>query len=289
MNTFVKSLLISTALLCTNAFADSPLRYFGQQENGYVGSMPYGNNSQAAHYQDVGDTKIYYEVYGTGKPIVVLHGGLVGSTAEMGQFIDSLSQHYRVIAVSTRGHGKSGVGSAVPSYAQKAQDLNAVLSQTKESVMILGFSDGAYTAYQFAQDYPEKVHKIVAIGAGVWMKGSRSFEGSFADLSNLDQAYWQQQQSIRPEPNRTAEWYQQNVEYFNQLEVSSENLAKIKQPVLVLAGEKDQNAPLDTVIAAYKAMPNAQLAIIPNAPHSVFQVNFPAVWASVEPFLNAGE
>ena len=55
------------------------------------------------------------------------------------------------------------------------------------------------------------------------------------------------------------------------------------------AGEKDQNAPLDTVIAAYKAMPNAQLAIIPNAPHSVFQVNFPAVWASVEPFLNAGE
>lgn len=98
MNTFIKSLLISTALLCTNAFADSPLRYFGQQENGYVGSMPYGNNSQAAHYQDVGDTKIYYEVYGTGKPIVVLHGGLVGSTAEMGQFIDSLSQHYRVIA-----------------------------------------------------------------------------------------------------------------------------------------------------------------------------------------------
>ena len=57
--------------------------------------------------------------------------------------------------------------------------------------------------------------------------------------------------------------------------------------MLVLAGEKDMNAPLDTVIAAYKMLPNAQLAIIPGAPHPAFVVNFDAVWASIAPFLES--
>lgn len=285
MNKLAKFLIISSTCLSTSSFAENALRYFGQQENSYISSIAYGNNRQAGHYQNVGDTQIYYEIYGSGKPVVVLHGGLVGSIAEMGQFIDKLSPNYQVIAVSTRGHGKSGIGSLTPSYSQKAKDLNAVLGQVKEPVTLLGFSDGAYTAYQFALDYPEKVSKIIAIGAGTWKKGFRHFGGSFTDFSKLDTNYWQQQQGIRPEPARMNEWYQKNIMYFNQLEVSAESLSKITQPVLVLAGEKDQNAPLDTIISAYKAIPNAQLAIIPNAPHPVFQVNFPAVWENIEPFL----
>jgi pimeloyl-ACP methyl ester carboxylesterase len=55
---------------------------------------------------------------------------------------------------------------------------------------------------------------------------------------------------------------------------------------MVMAGELDQNAPLKTVIAAYEMIPHAQLSIIPNAPHPAFLVNFPAVWASITPFLN---
>ena len=56
-------------------------------------------------------------------------------------------------------------------------------------------------------------------------------------------------------------------------------------PVLVMAGEGDQNASLKTVIAAYEMIPQAQLSIIPGAPHPVFLVNFPAVWTSMTPFL----
>ena len=55
--------------------------------------------------------------------------------------------------------------------------------------------------------------------------------------------------------------------------------------MLVLAGENDLNAPLDTVLSAYKMLPQAQLAIIPAAGHSVFLQNFPAVWESMRPFL----
>ena len=62
-------------------------------------------------------------------------------------------------------------------------------------------------------------------------------------------------------------------------------MSAIKCPVLVMAGELDANAPLKTVIAAYEMIPHAQLSIIPAAPHPVFLVNFPAVWASIVPFL----
>ena len=78
------------------------------QPDAYSGSQhQYGNNPDAGHYVQADDAKIYYEIYGEGKPIVVLHGGGVGSPYEMGQFIDSLSTTNKVIAISTRGHGRS--------------------------------------------------------------------------------------------------------------------------------------------------------------------------------------
>lgn len=261
------------------------LRYFGQHKNSYTSSIPYGNNAQAGQYKNVGDAKIYYEIYGSGAPVVVLHGGLVGSIAEMGEFIDNLSPNYQVIAISTRGHGKSEIGSKTPSYKQKSEDVNSVLEQIKEPVIILGFSDGAYTAYQFALDYPNKIKKIIAIGASTCEKGFHQFDNSFDEFSKLDSHYWQQQIAIRPEPDRIQEWYQQATHYFNQLEIKEDYLKNIKAPTLILAGEKDQNAPLDTIISAYKAIPNAQLAIVANAPHPVFQINFPAVWSNIKNFL----
>ena len=76
-------------------------------------------------------------------------------------------------------------------------------------------------------------------------------------------------------------------DFFNSELISKELFSSIKCPVLLVAGELDPNAPLDTVISAYKMIPNAQLAIIANAPHQAFITNFDAVWANVKPFLNA--
>ena len=105
--------------------------------------MPYGNNPKTGHYVQAGDAKIYYEISGKGQPIVILHGGIVGSIEEMHQFIDSLSKNYQVIAVSTRGHGKSEIGNGPITYKEKANDIIAVINVvTRDSVMILGFSDG---------------------------------------------------------------------------------------------------------------------------------------------------
>ena len=249
--------------------------------------IPYGANPKAGHYVNAGDAKIYYEVYGKGKPLVILHGGIVGSTYEMHEFIDSLKKGYQVIAVSTRGHGKSEMGSQTPTYQVKAEDVNAIINAvTKDSVTVLGFSDGAYTGYFLAASHPEKVRKLIAIGAGEWKPGFRNFENSRHLLFGMDSLYFKQQLTLMPQPQRFDEWLTTLNKYYSSLRVGKETFSAVKCPVLVMAGELDQNAPLKTAIAAYEMLPHAQLSIIPNAPHPVFLVNFPAVWASMKPFLN---
>jgi pimeloyl-ACP methyl ester carboxylesterase len=263
------------------------LRYFMFSGAMPASDTPYGNNSKAGHYLNTGDAKIYYEVYGKGKPVVVLHGGIVGSTYEMGQLIDSLSKRYQVIAISTRGHGKSDIGAGLPTYERKAEDVNAIIKAvTKDSVTVLGFSDGAYTGYFLASIHPEKVKKLIAIGAGEWKSGFRTFNNTREVLFNMDSLYFKQQLKLSPEPQRFDQWLNSINKYYSALNVGKETLGNIKCPVLVMAGEKDQNAPLETVFAAYKMIPHAQLSIIPNAPHPAFLVNFPAVWTSILPFLN---
>lgn len=283
-------------LLCLFAFISFPmsgqaqaiktLRHFMQATPSPETAIPYGNNPEAGHYVQAGDAKIYYELYGKGKPLVILHGGILGSTYEMHQFIDSLKQYHQVIAISTRGHGKSEIGLQVPSYERKAADVIAVISAvTKDSVTVLGFSDGAYTGYFLAALYPQKVKKLIAIGAGEWEQGFRDFNFTRELFFSMDSLYLQQQLKLMPEPQRFDEWLMTQSKYYSSVSISNETFSAIQSPVLLMIGELDQNAPLKTVIAAYDMIPNSLLSVIPNAPHPVFLINFPALWSSMLPFL----
>lgn len=263
------------------------LRHFMQTTPSPASAIPYGNNPKAGKYVQAGDARIYYEVYGTGKPLVVLHGGGVGSTYEMAQFIDSLAKSYQVIAISTRGHGKSEIGHTSLTYEQKANDIYAVIQAvTSDSVVVLGFSDGGYTGYKLASMYPARVSRLVAIGAGEQVPGLRKVILDSREIFPLDSLYWKQQLALMPEPSRLQEHLTKLATFYNTMTASKELFASIRCPVLVLSGERDMNAPLATVITAYQMIPNSQLSIIPNAPHPVFLANFPAVWASIKPFLS---
>lgn len=286
----LKSTLVAVAAIAAagSALAE-PVYFFGQNASGFQNKARYGDNKAHGHYVQSGSAKIYYETYGKGSPVVLLHGGMVGSIGEMGELIEHLQGSHFVIAVATRGHGKSYAGEEEPSYGQKVRDVQAVLAQQniQQAVDIIGFSDGAYTGLQFALANPQKLRKLVAIGAGEWIKGVRTFgKEGFAQFVKLDERYWQQQQKIRPEPAKTEEWYGQVSKYYNGFEMKRADFAKITTPTLMLAGEKDQNAPLDTVLAAYGAMPKANLAIVANAPHTVLQTDFAASWAMIDKFLH---
>lgn len=204
----------------------------------------------------------------------------------MAGFIDTLSKSFQVIAVSTRGHERSEIGTAPFTLEQRANDALAVLNAvTKDSVIVLGFSDGAYSGYKLASMYPERVKKLIAIGAGEMKPGPGTFNLTSKSIFALDEPYWEQQLKLMPEPKKIDDFFAKQSELYKGLTASKTLFNSIKCPVLLVAGERDQNAHLSTVIAAYYMLPDSQLAIIPNAPHTVFLDNFPAVWGSIGPFL----
>lgn len=248
--------------------------------------IPYGNNLSKGNYVNSDDAKIYYEVYGKGQPLVVLHGGIAGSTYEMTQLIDNFSKHYQVIAISTRGHGKSELGTKPHTYEQKAKDVVAVLNEvTKDSVTVFGFSDGGYTGYYLASKFPQKVKQMVIIGAAETHPGDYKINLKVSDMMKLDKLYWEQQLQLMPEPHRLQELFDKVSDVTAKMLVSKDFFATIKCPVLVMAGNHDQFVSTKRVVNASKMIPNAELAIIPNATHAVFLEDFPAVWAVTSSFL----
>jgi pimeloyl-ACP methyl ester carboxylesterase len=281
-------LLLSFFILHGYAQEQTPkvLRHFMQATPLPANETQYGNNPKAGRYANAGDAKIYYEVYGKGKPIVILHGGIFGSTYEMFQFIDSLKKTYQVIAVSTRGHGKSELGTEPITYEQKANDVMAVInSVTKDSVTVLGFSDGGYTGYELASKYPNRIKKLIAIGATELYPGFRDFAFNAKQGVALDTAYWNQQFKLMPEPQRLQEMFTKLGDMYNHLTLGKEFFETIKCPALIMAGDRDPGNPVQRVVATAQMIPQSQIGIIPNTTHTVFLENFNAVWACVVPFL----
>lgn len=120
------------------------------------------------------DISLYYEEYGKGFPLVLLHG----NGEELHYFdkqIEYFSASFRVIAVDTRGHGRSPRGSAPFTIRQFADDLKALLNSLNvEKANILGFSDGGNIALVFAMKYPDMVARLVLNGANLCSSGVKA-------------------------------------------------------------------------------------------------------------------
>lgn len=172
----------------------------GSQGQRYVST---GTIRWQGHYVQAGDARIYYEIYGKGKPLFVFHGGGVGTPYEMGQMIDNLRKNYQVIVVSTRGHGRSEIGHSELTYEQKANDMLAVIKEvTDEPAILLGFS-GAYTAYKVAHvPGMHRAHRGPSVQVHL-KPGFFSEEMKVADLEKIDAAFIEQQKkSCRSERYR---------------------------------------------------------------------------------------
>jgi pimeloyl-ACP methyl ester carboxylesterase len=282
------SRLISFSILfflISNLYGQQNLRRAFQPSD-VMYKIPYGNNASAGHYVQVADAKIYYEVYGKGQPIVLMHGGLFGSTIEMTDFIEKLNKNYQVIAISTRGHGKSELGTEPLTLEQRANDAMAVINAvTKDSVIALGFSDGGYSAYKLGAMYPDRVKKLIVIGAGEIRPGLREFKFTAKQALEMDKPFWDQQLKLMPEPNRIEDLFTQVANCYNNVTVSKDLLSTIKCPVLVMAGDRDDGNPVERVVSAARYISKSQISIIPNTGHGCFLENFEAAWASIAPFL----
>jgi pimeloyl-ACP methyl ester carboxylesterase len=251
-------------------------------------SIPYGNNPAAGKYVNVGDARLYYESYGSGDPFVLLHGGVYGYIDEFQPFIDELAKRYHVICIATRGHGKSEIGTAPYSWQQRAEDaFNVIRSITKDSVQLLGFSDGGYTAFKLSALHPEVVKRVIVIGAGDRPKDANREKAVYTPELLLGQAkeFFEDRLKIMPEPKRWGESLTRLNTLYNTDVISRETFEKIKCPVLVMGGDRDGYLDVSHFVAAQKAIAKSQLSIIPGCDHVVFFCNFPAVWQAIVPFL----
>jgi pimeloyl-ACP methyl ester carboxylesterase len=272
-------------LIWTNIQAQQTLRRAFQPPN-VVYKNPYGNNPKFGHYVQSKDAQIYYEVYGKGQPVVLLHGGLFGTTVEMTDFIEKLMPNYQVIAITTRGHGKSELGTEPLTLEQRANDAMAVINAvTKDSVTVIGFSDGGYSAYQLGAMFPNRVKKMVVMGAGEIYPGAREFKFTVEQAKAMDETFIEQQLKLMPDPNRLEDMFAEIRNCYGKLTVGKDLLGAIKCPVLVMAGDRDDGNPVERVVSAARYIPKHQIAIIPNAGHGCFLENFTATWASILPFL----
>ena len=263
-------------------------RYFLQGNTKGV-ETPYGDNLKAGNYVQAGDAKIYYEVYGQGEPILILHGGGVGSPYEMGKLIDDLKKNHKVVIMSTRGHGRSEIGHSPLTYEQKANDALTILNTiSQDPVQVLGFSDGAYTAYKLAAMYPARVERIVAIGAGTLKAGYYSADSLKVDeLEKIDAEFVAYEKSIMPEPERWQEFFDGYMKFWHNLSVGEEIFGAINCPVLLIVGDEDDHAPIITVLEAHQMLKNSRMCVVPKAWHTAFLDNYKVTSEAIFQFVNS--
>jgi pimeloyl-ACP methyl ester carboxylesterase len=254
--------------------------------------VPYGNNPAAGKYVNTADAKIYYEVYGDGKPLVLLHGGFFGYIDEYAAFIPEFSKHYKVIAIAARGHGKSEIGTRAYTQELFAQDVLAILNkESSDSATLLGFSAGANTALYLAAHYPHKVAKVAAL-AGLLNNELRQpgkleeMKGwKYKDFKTNNSNFFAGREKLMPQPERAAEWLQQLVNMWVSYQLRDEDAKKIRCPVLIVGGDRDEYAKPENFLAMYRLMPNAQLLILPNTNHTDLIFKPAIINELVTPFL----
>lgn len=235
-----------------------------------VGGKPvyrYGQNSSNGKYVNSNGCKIYYETYGSGEPLLLLHGN-GGSIASFKAQIPELAKHYQVIAVDTRAQGKSTDNKSTTfSYDQFADDMKNLLDQLNlKQVNVVGWSDGGNTGLILAMKYPEYVKKLVALGANLNPSeeavSSKILNQAKKDLAKL-------QVSNDPKEQVTAKLLQMILTEPN---INPDSLKTIKAKTLIVAGEKDLILEKHTQLIG-KSIPNAQVLILKGQTHFVPEEN----------------
>lgn len=227
--------------------------------------IPYGNNVEIGKYADVNESKLYYEIYGSGTPVFLIHGNGSSST-DMKYQAESLKQKYQVIIVDSRAHGKSEINTDSLTYDLMAKDYIALSEHLGiKKAHYFGWSDGANIALKVAGFKPEMVKSVFAFAAVLSPESVQNFSKESMILESKTLKSEIQKKGINQERNRKLQHlilttYQPNAEKM-QLE-----LKKITCPVLVVAGQYDLVKEKETK-EIHKLIKNSELMILQNATH----------------------
>jgi pimeloyl-ACP methyl ester carboxylesterase len=227
----------------------------------------YGSNPTAGKTVTLGGNRFYYETYGHGAPILLIHGngGSIGSFKEQ---IADFSRSHEVIAMDSRGQGRSELGSTPLTYEEMAEDVDALLDQLKrDHVKVLGWSDGGVVGLLLAIRHPDKVSMLAVMGANLQPDAAHAWarDGVARARSRLTAAL-----ARGDDPKPLDRDLQLLGLLDNQPHIPLTDLGKIQVPVLVMSADRDVIRD-EHVLSMFHAIPKSQLAIFPGATHMIPQ------------------
>lgn len=281
---FTNIVLLLTLLLCTIL-----------QSNGQ------SVKPAASGYAPVNGIKMYYEVYGEGRPIVLLHGAFYTIELNWSQLIPELAKTRKVIAVELQGHGHTPFSERKLARTTLASDVEKLLDYLKvDSADVAGYSFGGQVAYQFAIQSPKRLRKLVIISSVHKSEGwVPEVAGVFKIMkpelftgSPLQIAY----EAVAPDKTKWTKFLEQMIqaagETFN---LGDDNIAKITAPVLIISGDNDGMDKIELaktykllgggVAADMQPMPKSQIAVVPNQSHVSVMMQTKTILDYMDSFL----
>lgn len=257
----IENMKLKTALLL-------PLMIFiklslAQQAKSPFDTTMYGRNVKVGKYADIRGFKMYYETYGKGEPLLIIHGN-GGSINNFLYQIPFFAKNYQVIIADSRAQGKSVDLKDSLTYEMMADDLNALLDKLQlKACYVVGWSDGGINGLLLAIHHPDKVKKLAITGANLWPDSTAVDPFVYNYAMKLNKMGVDTLKKIK---NPTPEM-KNRVKLLHLLSfephINVNDLHKITCPTLVIGGDHDVILPRHTMQIA-QAIPNSYLWILPG-------------------------
>jgi pimeloyl-ACP methyl ester carboxylesterase len=234
---------------------------YGQQN-----SIHYGNNPSAGKYYPVRGINLYVEIYGQGRPLLLLHGNGGSMNAFAGN-IPYFAKRFRVIAVDSRSQGKTRDSGDSLSFEMMADDFAALLDTMHvDSVYVIGWSDGGIDALLLAIRHPQKVIRLVSTGANL-VPDSTAFIPSLWESEKKEYASSKEKKFTTAEEKNNRKMFLLD---WQEPHIPLTALHQIKCPALIICGDHDLIT-IEHTTSIYKNIPRAYLWVVPNSGHATLK------------------
>jgi pimeloyl-ACP methyl ester carboxylesterase len=233
-------------------------------------------------YANVNGLQLYYEVYGKGKPIVLLHGSYMSIPMNWAHILPLLAKDRKVIVAEMQGHGRTRDIARAFSYEGMADDVSGLLKHLKiDKADILGYSMGGGVAFQVAVRHPGQVRRLVVLSApyahdGWWPDTEKSFATFTADMF-IGTPIQEQYNSLGNDPDLFSEFVKKVISIDLKPYDWSEEVKNMQAPLFMAIGDADgvrYEHALELFIAKgggkqgdIYGLPKSRLAILPATTH----------------------
>ncbi|HKE55151.1 MAG TPA: alpha/beta hydrolase [Pyrinomonadaceae bacterium] len=270
----------------------------------FLSGVVSGQQKPTTGYAPVNGLKMYYEIHGSGEPVVLLHGAFMSISGDWNDWINELSKTRKVIAVEMQGHGRTADIKRDLTYENLADDVAGLLDYLKvPSADIVGYSLGGGVALQCAIRHPEKVRKVVSISAVIrsdgWVKeGQDALAKLTADVfkgTPMEAEY----KRLSPTPDKFPDFVKHVVAIASSsYDFGADNLKATKAPMFFIHGDAD-GVRLDHIAEMYRLKgggdvhgdmrprSESRLAILPDTTHVTLMNRRQTIVPMVNDFLDA--